>query len=132
MNSLSRNNEFFIISIGAIPAAIFRWQIDQIFIVNTIGCFLLGLINSLPISRRYKLCLGFGFCGSLTTFSGWSLQLFQLFSLGLYRQFIFNSILTVLIGFLAVCLGHLFSKNINFLIKQLFNCLRNFKSLRFH
>ena len=126
------SKKFFLIAIGAVPAAILRWQIDKIFVLNIIGCFILGFVNAMTISKKYKLIFGFGFCGSLTTFSGWSLQLFQLFSLGLYRQFIFNSILTVLIGFLAVCLGHLFSKNINFLIKQLFNCLRNFKSLRFH
>ena len=69
MHSFLRNNNFIIISVGAVPAAIMRWQIDQIFIVNAIGCFLLGFINSLPVSRRYKLMLGFGFCGSLTTFS---------------------------------------------------------------
>ena len=53
------------------------------FIVNTIGCFLLGFINSLPVSRKYKLFFGFGFCGSLTTFSGWSFQLFKLTSSGI-------------------------------------------------
>ena len=86
-NSLNKN-KFLLISIGAVPGALFRWQIDDIFIVNIIGCFLLGMINSLPISRRYKLILGFGFCGSLTTFSGWSFQLFQLISKGLYLSLI--------------------------------------------
>jgi len=106
------SNNFFLISIGAVPAAIIRWQIDQIFIVNIIGCFLLGFVNTMTISRRYKLIFGFGFCGSLTTFSGWSLQLFKLISQGFYKLFVINSILTVLIGFLAVCLGHLFAKKI--------------------
>ena len=92
---------------------LFRWQIDQIFIVNIIGCFLLGFINSLPISRRYKLIFGFGFCGSLTTFSGWSFQLFKLINQGFYKLFFLNSILIVLIGFFAVGLGHLFAKTIN-------------------
>ena len=87
MKSFLRNNNFLIISIGSVPAAIFRWHIDHIFIVNTIGCFLLGFINSLPISRRYKLLLGFGFCGSLTTFSGWSFQLFKLINQGFYKLF---------------------------------------------
>ena len=101
------------ISIGAAPAAIFRWQIDKIFIVNIIGCFLLGFINTISIPRRYKLIFGFGFCGSLTSFSGWSLELFDLISKGFYKLFIFNLILTLLIGFLAVCLGYLFAKKIN-------------------
>tara|TARA_B100000945_G_scaffold281297_1_gene248908 strand:+ start:736 stop:1077 length:342 start_codon:yes stop_codon:yes gene_type:complete len=112
MGNLFRKN-FFLISIGAIPAAIFRWQIDEIFIVNIIGCFLLGFINKLTISRKYKLIFGFGFCGSLTTFSGWSFQIFELISKGFYKLFVFNLILTLLIGLLAVCLGHLFAKKIN-------------------
>tara|TARA_Y100001968_G_scaffold298862_1_gene309049 strand:- start:171 stop:512 length:342 start_codon:yes stop_codon:yes gene_type:complete len=111
MNYFLKNN-FFIISIGAIPAAIFRWQIDQIFIVNIIGCFLLGFINSLNISRRYKLIFGFGFCGSLTTFSGWSFQLFKLISQGFYKLFFLNSILMVMLGLLAVGLGNFFAKRI--------------------
>ena len=82
MYSFLRNNNFIIISVGAVPAAILRWQIDQIFIVNAIGCFLLGFINSLPVSRRYKLMFGFGFCGSLTTFSGLSFQLYKLINQG--------------------------------------------------
>ena len=87
MSNFLKKNKFFLISIGAVPGALFRWQIDDIFIVNIIGCFLLGMINSLPISSRYKLIFGFGFCGSLTTFSGWSFQLFQLISNGLYKLF---------------------------------------------
>ena len=112
MNSFFKNNDFVIISIGAIPAAIFRWQIDQIFIVNTIGCFLLGFINSLAISRRYKLIFGFGFCGSLTTFSGWSFQLFKLINQGFYKLFFLNSILFVSLGLFAVFLGHWIAKKI--------------------
>tara|TARA_B100001250_G_scaffold232921_1_gene199992 strand:+ start:757 stop:1098 length:342 start_codon:yes stop_codon:yes gene_type:complete len=111
MYNLSKKN-FFLISIGAIPAAIFRWQVDEIFIVNMIGCFLLGFTNSLPISRRYKLIFGVGFCGSLTTFSGWSFQLFQLISQGLYKLFFLNSIIMVIVGILSVGLGDLFARKI--------------------
>ena len=105
-------NNFFIISIGAIPGAIWRWQIDQVFIVNIIGCFILGFINSLNISRRYKLIFGFGFCGSLTTFSGWSVQLFKLINQGFYKLFFLNSILMVMLGLLAITLGNLLAKKI--------------------
>ena len=112
MYSFLRNNSFMIISVGAVPAAILRWQIDQIFIVNAIGCFLLGFINSLPVSRRYKLMLGFGFCGSLTTFSGLSFQLYKLINQGFYKLFFLNSILILTIGLLSVGLGHLLAKKI--------------------
>ena len=112
MDKFFQRNYPFLISIGALPAAILRWQIDDILIVNTIGCFLLGFINALSIPKKYKLIFGFGFCGSLTTFSGWSLQLFQLLSQGLYKLFFFNAIFIVLIGLFAVFLGHLFAKKI--------------------
>ena len=111
MNRILKNN-FIIISIGAVPAAILRWQIDQMFIVNIIGCFLLGFINSLAISKRYKLILGFGFCGSLTTFSGLSFQLFKLINQGFYKLFVLNSISIVMLGIFAVSLGHLLAKKI--------------------
>ena len=107
-----QKNNYFLISIGAFPAALIRWQIDEIFIVNIIGCFLLGVINTLPIPIRYKLIFGFGFCGSLTTFSGWSLQIYQLINQGLYKLLFLNSILIVLIGIFAVGLGNLFAKKI--------------------
>ena len=111
MNRILKNN-FICISIAAVPAAILRLQIDQIFIVNIIGCFLLGFINSLAISKRYKLILGFGFCGSLTTFSGWSFQLFKLINQGFYQLFFLNSISIVILGIFAVSLGHLLAKKI--------------------
>ena len=110
-NFLIKNN-YFLISIGTIPAAIFRWQIDNILIVNMIGCFLLGFINSLPISSRYKLIFGFGFCGSLTTFSGLSFQLYKLINQGFYKLFFLNSILILTIGLLSVGFGHLLAKKI--------------------
>jgi len=106
MNNFFKNNKFFLVSIGAIPAAILRWQIDEIFIVNTFGCFLLGFINSLQISKKYKLIFGFGFCGSLTTFSGWSYKLFELINQGFYKLFFLNSTLSVILAILAVGLGH--------------------------
>ncbi len=112
MNKFFKDNNFFIISLGAIPAAIFRWQIDQIFIVNIIGCFLLGFINSLPLSRKYKLIFSFAFCGSLTTFSGWSFQLFKLITQGFYKLFLLNSILIVVIGIFAFALGQFLAKKI--------------------
>ena len=113
MNSLFKNNNnFLLISIGAIPGSIFRWQTDQIFLVNIIGCFLLGFINSLNISRRYKMILGFGFCGSLTTFSGWSFQLFKLINKGFYKLFFLNSILMLMLGILAVGIGDFLAKKI--------------------
>ena len=108
-----KKNTFFIISAGAIPGALLRWQIDRIFIVNIIGCFLLGFFNSLDIQKRYRLALSVGFCGSLTTFSGWSSHLYDLFNQGLYKLFLFNLISSVLVGVFAIGLGHIFAKKIH-------------------
>ncbi len=110
MYDFFKNNSYFLISIAAVPAAIFRWQIDEIFIVNIIGCFLIGFINALDISRKYKLIFGFGFCGSLTTFSGLSFELFEFINKGLYKLFVLNLIFFVFIGFFAVGFGHIVAK----------------------
>ncbi len=112
MSNFFKKNQFLLISIGAVPGALFRWQTDNIFALNIIGCFLLGMINSLPISRKYKLIFGFGFCGSLTSFTSWSSKLFQLINQGLYKLFFFNSVLIVLIGFFAIFLGDRLAKKI--------------------
>tara|TARA_B100000214_G_scaffold105351_1_gene73973 strand:+ start:909 stop:1253 length:345 start_codon:yes stop_codon:yes gene_type:complete len=104
---------FFFISLGAIPGALLRWQIDEIFIVNIIGCFLLGFFNALGIPKRFKLTLVIGLCGSMTTFSGWSLELYNLISQGLYKLFLFNITTFVITGVGAICLGHIFAKKLN-------------------
>ena len=108
-----KNNRFFLISVGAIPGALFRWQIDEIFIVNLIGCFLLGCFNSLDIPKRYKLSLCVGLCASMTTFSGWSYHLYELVNQGLYKLFLFHSISIGLMGVLAIGLGQIFAKKLN-------------------
>ena len=108
-----KKNKFFLISLGAIPGALFRWNIDDIVIVNLIGCFLLGFFNSFTITKRYKLTFGVGLCASMTTFSGWSYKLYSLLNDGLYRLLIVNSVLLVFISGLAIALGHLVAKKLN-------------------
>ena len=107
------NNTFFLISLGAILGALFRWQINEIFIVNSIGSFLLGFFNSLDILKKYKLILCVGLCGSMTTFSGWASHLYNLLNQGLYKLFLLNSISIALMGVLAIGLGHIFARKLN-------------------
>jgi len=107
------NNTFFLISLGAILGALLRWQINEIFIVNSIGCFLLGFFNSLDILKKYRLILCVGLCGSMTTFSGWSSHLYKLVNQGLYKLFLLNSISIALMGVLAIGLGHIFARKLN-------------------
>ena len=76
------------VAIGSILAAILRWQIDDIFFVNILGCFILGFINTLSIPQRYKLIFGVGFCGSMTTFSGWMINVLAVMQSGnFYKAF---------------------------------------------
>ena len=56
---------------------------------------------------------GIVFCGSLTTFSGWSFQLFKLISQGFYKLFFFNLIVNLLMGLFSVGCGYLFANKIN-------------------
>mgnify|MGYP001453441235 CR=1 FL=1 len=105
--------KYIYISLGAVPGVIFRWQIDQIFIVNMIGCFFIGLFNSLSFDSKYRLIFCIGFCGSLTTFSGWIFDLFILISDGFYIQTLLFTMLMLLMGLCAVCLGNLLAQKIN-------------------
>ncbi len=113
MNINNQIKKFIFISIGAIPGAIFRWQLEEIFIINIIGCLLIGLFNSLSFDSKYKLIFCIGFCGSLTTFSGWILDLFILISDGYYIQALFNIMSMLIMSLCAICLGHLLGKRIN-------------------
>ena len=117
MNIKDQIRNCIYISIGAVPGALLRWQTDQIFLINFIGCFFIGFFNFLSFDSRYKLILCIGFCGSLTTFSGWILDLFILISEGFYIQALLNLMLMLVIGLLAVCLGNLFGGKIYKLLK---------------
>jgi CrcB protein len=79
------------------------------FSVNIIGCFLIGIIMGMSfqssISTQTRLLLATGFCGGFTTFSTYSLEIFELYQrgqAGISMLYLFTSILA---GFLSVWLG---------------------------
>ena len=79
--------ELLLVGLGAVPAALLRWQValhlqDQYLMVNTLGAALLGVLAGLPARPRYQLLVGVGFCGSVTTFSSWLLAATKQFSSG--------------------------------------------------
>ena len=81
-----------LVGAGAIPGALLRWKLETIAhglvagnlrsvveadgLANMLGCLLIGLVIALGAGRaRFVLAVGIGFCGSLTTFSSWMLEL---------------------------------------------------------
>ncbi len=104
--------EIVIVSAGSIIGGLIRWQIENIFFVNILGCFILGFINNLNISKKFKLFFCFSLCGSLTTFSTWILELFKLLRKELYLFLFFNIFYFLIFGFIAVYLGDYTSKKL--------------------
>lgn len=79
--------ELLLVALGAVPGALLRWQValhgaHRYVLVNVVGAALLGWLAGLPAAPRRQLLVGIGFCGSLTTFSGWMLESMQLISAG--------------------------------------------------
>jgi len=71
-----RPGELLLVALGAVPGALLRWVLHCDPIANLLGCLLIGLAsNQKPPRPRVMLLLGIGFCGALTTFSGWILAL---------------------------------------------------------
>jgi CrcB protein len=85
------------------------------FLVNIVGCFIIGLIFALSekadvISAEMKLFLATGFCGGFTTFSSFSLENFGLLRDGQYLYVFAYVGLSIFLGFLATYLGILLIK----------------------
>ena len=104
--------EFFVISLSSILGSLIRWKMDNIFFVNILGCFIFGFIDNFYVSKKIKLFLCFGFCGSLTTFSGWILELLNILNKGFYFLFILNVSLFLVIGYFAIYFGYSLSANL--------------------
>tara|TARA_Y100000589_G_scaffold252791_1_gene241426 strand:+ start:468 stop:815 length:348 start_codon:yes stop_codon:yes gene_type:complete len=104
-------DKYLMISLGAVLGAILSWRIDNIFIVNILGCFILGSLSHLKISKEMRLLISFGLTGSLTSFSSWISNLFFILKDGLYIKFIFNIFLFLLLGNLMFFVGIIYGKN---------------------
>lgn len=85
------------------------------FIVNIIGCFLIGFLigyaekNQLT-SPQFKYFLITGFCGGLTTFSTFSLENVELMQNNQMLIMFAYIALSVIVGLFSVWLGLLVSK----------------------
>lgn len=77
--------------------------------VNIIGCFLIGLLTTHPkIPAPIKTGLIVGFCGGLTTFSSYALQVNELSQKNLTQGFLYL-ISSIVLGLGALVLSQKFS-----------------------
>ena len=106
----SELTELLLVAAGAVPGAVLRWQValhvgDQNLLVNVLGAALLGLLAGLPAAPRRQLLVGIGFCGSLTTFSSWTLAAMKQLSAGDWAAALGLIGLTLGLGLGAAALG---------------------------
>ena len=102
--------ELLLVALGAVPGALLRWQLglylaDQNVVANSLGAALLGFSAGLPAAPRRQLLLGIGFCGSLTTFSGWMLAVVRQLAIGDVKSAAGLIGLTLGLGLGAAALG---------------------------
>jgi CrcB protein len=93
-------------------SSLFPWGT---FVVNMIGCFLIGIIFGLSertnlISPEWRIFLTIGFCGGFTTFSTFSNDTFLLIQDKEWFQMILYTSLSFFMGLVAVYLGRFLTK----------------------
>ena len=93
------------------------WNVNSFpmgtFLVNMIGCFLIGVLTSyfLKVDNYLKFLLITGFCGGFTTFSTFSAENYSLWQNGNYSILLFYILLSVIVGLIAVYIGLQVVKN---------------------
>ncbi|WP_425236239.1 fluoride efflux transporter CrcB [Ulvibacterium sp.] len=80
------------------------------FLVNVLGCLLMGLILGLSLKGDYLtqnqiLILATGFCGGFTTFSAFAFEKHSLLTSGELFHFSLYTLCSIIIGIFAIALG---------------------------
>ncbi len=85
------------------------------FLVNMIGCLLIGIILGFSLKSDYltqnqTLLLSTGFCGGFTTFSTFAFEKHTLLKAGELMHFSFYTIASIIVGVVAIAVGLWLSK----------------------
>ncbi|TMM53164.1 fluoride efflux transporter CrcB [Maribacter algarum] len=85
------------------------------FLVNIIGCLLIGIILGFSLKSDYltqnqTLLLSTGFCGGFTTFSTFAFEKHSLLKAGEIMHFSIYTITSIVIGVIAIAIGLWVSK----------------------
>lgn len=79
------------------------------FTVNILGCLLIGIVMGLTfqsaLSPQNRLVLATGFCGGFTTFSTFSLEMFEIYQKGQWAVSFAYMAASVIFGLIALWLG---------------------------
>ncbi len=99
---------------AGIAGALLRWAVTEtindplatLLVVNSAGAFILGiLLRTHKAHSSVRLCVGVGFCGSLTTFSTLAAEIAERIDHGQFADAFGFTTVTVGVGLIAVFAG---------------------------
>lgn len=112
-------SQFFLISVAAIISSLISFFINEILFLNILGCFILGFINKLFLSRRVKLFFGFGISSSLTSYSKWIMNIFITFDKKSYLHSCLIVSYHLMLGIVFLFIGYLLAEKLNKIIYRI-------------
>ena len=114
--------KFLLVFIGGGVGSVLRYSVGKFFVntnhsifnatltVNILGSLLIGILfgyftKQNLLSQNQSILLISGFCGGFTTFSTFALENAVMLKNGDYFSFAFYTVLSIILGVLAVFLG---------------------------